>query len=388
MTLMTAPPEPGSLGALDEDLADGPVPPPPAPTRRRSRPWLWTLVTMVGLVLLAIPLGLQTRDGLTTTGPTVGAMPQEANGRPAGPAVSPDTSGPGTAERGRTTGTPGTDQSVPATPQEPVTGPRLARSAWLGLKVTDVTASASSVRTITGRADGQVLSEDVVTSPGPRGETGVGNIEPDSLPGASVSTNEARLVLRVPTGALDRVLVDLSGVGTVSYRSSRSADVTDSYVDTAARIETMEQAVRQARALLAKATDLGQIIDLENEVTRRQADLDSLRARLADLERRTTTADVTVTLWTDATERPSPAPSGFLSGLHDAWTGFLSSVGVIVTGLAVLLPWLFVGLAVALPVRAWLRRRRPTPTTPATTTPATTTPATTPPATTPPAGTD
>jgi hypothetical protein len=172
-----------------------------------------------------------------------------------------------------------------------------------------------------------------------------------------VPLDEARLVLRVPTDALDRVLVDLSGLGTVSYRSSRSQDVTDTYVDTAARIETMEQAVRQARALLVKATDLGQIIELENEVTRRQADLDSLRARLADLERRTTTADVTVTLWTNATERPTPVPSGFMAGLQDAWTGFLTSVAVIVTGLAVLLPWLLVGVLVAVPLRAWLRRR-------------------------------
>jgi hypothetical protein len=242
--------------------------------------------------------------------------------------------------------------------------------------VSNLIASATSVRTITDRAGGQVLSEDVVTAPGPGGDVGLGvggaigslpdgSLPGGSLPDASVAVDEAQLGLRVPTDALDRVLVDLSGLGTVSYRSSRSTDVTDSYVDTTARIQTMEQAVRQARSLLAKATDLGQIIDLENEVTRRQADLDSLRARLADLERRTTTADFTVTLWTNATERTSPSPSGFVGGLHDAWTGLLASVGVIVTGLAVLLPWLLVAVVVALPLRAWLRRRRGTPTGPA-----------------------
>jgi hypothetical protein len=377
MTLLTSTPGSAASNLSDEERTDLPSAPPPGRARRRH-PLLWTLVALGALVLLAVPLGLSARDRLTTTAPAIGAVPQEPPGRSAG--TSPN---PGTVDTGAAEGSPATaprapdqstpDQSAPATPLAPVTGPRLARSAWLGLKVTNLTAAASAVRTITDQADGQVISEDVVTTQGPGGEVGfgggpgVGDVGPGSQPGAPVSVNEARLVLRVPTNALDRVLVDLSGVGTVSYRSSRSQDVTDRYVDTEARIETMELAVRQARTLLAKATDLGQVIDLENEVTRRQADLDSLRARLADLDQRTTTADVTVALWTNATEPQSTTPSGFLSGLHDAWTGFLTSVGVIVTGLAVLLPWLLVGLVVALPLRAWLRRRRGSSTAPAAT---------------------
>jgi hypothetical protein len=335
---------------------------------------------MGALVLLAVPVGLLARDRLTTTVPAIGVGPQETQGRSSGASPSPGTvdtgaAGGRAAREGPATAPRTPDQPTPATPQEPVIGPRLARSAWLGLQVTNLTSSATAVRNLTDKADGQVLSEDVVTTAGPGGGVGVGgdvggDVEQGSWSGAPVSVNEARLVLRVPTHSLDRVLVDLSGIGAVSYRSSRSQDVTDSYVDTAARIETMEQAVRQARTLLAKATDLGQVIDLENEVTRRQADLDSLRARLADLEQRTTTAEVTVSLWTDAAERPSTTPSGFLGGLHDAWIGFLTSVGVIVTGLAVLLPWLLVALVVALPLRAWLRRRRGTAEGPAAAAPA------------------
>lgn len=367
MTLLTAPPDQAEPDPTDEDAAGGPTGPVPGPARARRRRWVWALLAIVAVVLIAIPLGLRARSGPSAIAPAiraeplVGAAPGQVDRSPA--EVAPDRATGDTRDTG--TVAPGKEQSAPNAPEEPVTGPRLARSAWLGLKVTDLTKSTNSVRTITDRADGQVLSEDVVTSPGPDGAVRLGDVAPGSVPGASVSTNEARLVLRVPTDALDRVLVELSGIGTVSYRSSRTEDVTDRYVDTAARIETMQQAVRQARDLLAKATDLGQIIDLENEVTRRQADLDSLRARLADLERRTTTADVTVTLWTDATERPTPRRSGFLAGLQDAWTGFLTSVGVIVTGLAVLLPWLLVALLVALPLRAWLRRRRGLPAAPA-----------------------
>lgn len=381
MTLLTAPPEPSASSPSDGERSDLASVPPPGRAPRRH-PLLWTLVAMGALVLLAIPLGLSAHDRVSPTVPAIGVGSQEPQGRSSGPSPSPGTGDTGAAEGGAPTAPRNPAQSTPATPQEPVIGPRLARSAWLGLKVTNLTAAATAVRTITDQADGQVLSEDVVTTQGPGGEAGlgggtaigggaaVGDVEPGFRPGAPVSVNEGRLVLRVPTNSLDRVLVDLSAIGTMSYRSSRTEDVTDSYVDTQARIETMEQAVRQARALLAKATDLGQVIDLENEVTRRQADLDSLRARLAGLEQRTTTADVTVTLWTSATQPPNTTSSGFLDGLHDAWTGFLTSVGVIVTGLAVLLPWLLVGLVAAVPVRAWLRRRRATSTASAAATPA------------------
>ena len=71
----------------------------------------------------------------------------------------------------------------------------------------------------------------------------------------------------------------------MSYRSSQSQDVTDAYTDTQARIEPMKDSIARVRALMAKATDLQQIVLLESELTRRQADLDSLHQRLAELDR-------------------------------------------------------------------------------------------------------
>ncbi len=109
-----------------------------------------------------------------------------------------------------------------------------------------------------------------------------------------VGVDEARMVLSVPAKALDDVLTQLSKIGSVSYRSSQSQDVTDSYIDTKARIQPMRDGIDRVRALLAKTTDLQQVITLESELSRRQADLDSLEQRLAKLDAMTTTSDVTV----------------------------------------------------------------------------------------------
>jgi hypothetical protein len=166
------------------------------------------------------------------------------------------------------------------------------------------------------------------------------------------------MVLNVPAKALDEVLTQLSRLGSVSYRSSQSEDVTDSYVDTRARIQPMRDGIDRLRALLAKTTDLQQVITLETELTRRQADLDSLTQRLAQLDAMTTTSDVTVSLWTDTTTAPTPVPSGngIATGLRSAWDSLLGSLTVVLTGLAALLPWLLVLVPLGLlGLRLWRR---------------------------------
>lgn len=325
-------------------------------TRGASKGWfhsrrVWLLGLLV-LVALAFPVGLHVRPG-------AGSATMSAGSAPAGPgpelgtgAASPDRLAKGAAPAPQ-----GAADAAPA--EQPVVGPKVARSAWLGIKVSDLVAASGTVRSVTTAAGGQVLSENVVTSPDPTG----GPAAPDggTVPVAPVGVDEARLTVRVPAGALDSVMTELSKVGTVSYRSSQSEDLTDSYVDTKARIGPMRDAVAQVRALLVKATNLSQVIQLENEVTRRQADLDSLESRLATLERRTTTSDVTVSLWTSATPA-APAPGGFVGQLRDSWTALLDSVAVILTGLAVLLPWLVLLTVAVLVGRRWWSRRAPAPT--------------------------
>jgi hypothetical protein len=163
-------------------------------------------------------------------------------------------------------------------------------------------------------------------------------------------------VLSVPAESLDKVLTELSRIGSVSYRSSQTQDVTDTYVDTKARIEPMRDGIERVRALLAKTTDLQQVITLESELTRRQADLDSLTQRLAQLDQMTTTSDVTLTLWTDATTPAAGSDEGITGGLRTAWDSLLGSVIVILTGLAALLPWLVVLVPVTLLVLRYRRR--------------------------------
>lgn len=322
-----------------------------------SRGWLHSrrvwLVALVVLVGVAFPVGLQFRPGGlggsagSASIADVGSVPEH---RPATAAPGADAASGSAADT--------TAQPAGAAGDAPVVGPKLARSAWLGIKVGNLVGASGEVRSLTAAAGGQVLSESVVTAPDPTGGPQVG-ASVDSSVGSTmpqVGVDEARLTVRVPAEKLDGLVADLSRIGAVSYRSSQSEDLTDSYVDVSARIGPMRDAVTQARALLAKATNLSQIIQLENEVTRRQADLDSLESRLATLDRRTTTSDVTVSLWTGSTPAP-PVTTGFVGQLREAWTGLLDSVAVLITGLAVILPWLLVLAVLVFVGRRWWGRR-------------------------------
>ncbi len=133
----------------------------------------------------------------------------------------------------------------------------------------------------------------------PQSDGGVARYGPEgSWP--SVGLHQARLTLSVPAEKLDSVLTQLSALGTVSYRSAQAQDVTATYVDTQARIDPARDSITRVRALMAKATDLQQLLVLESELTRRQSDLDALTQQLADLEQRTTMSEVTATMWTPA----------------------------------------------------------------------------------------
>ncbi|CAN7368487.1 DUF4349 domain-containing protein [Terrabacter sp. LjRoot27] len=336
------------------------------PARRRL---LAMVAGVVAVLALSIPLGLKALQGASSSGSSSSAAS-------AGEASRSDVTGNGVVGQDLA---PQPDATAGAKSPAADTGslgtgvagsvaviePKIARSAWLGIKVTDLTGSAARARVIATDAGGQVTSENVVTSVDPTGgPTGPGGVDPRLESGSSLPTvgvDEARMVLSVPAKTLDDVLTQLSKIGTVSYRSSQSQDVTDTYVDTKARIEPMQDGITRVRALLTKTTDLQQVILLESELTRRQAELDSLTQRLAQLDAMTTTSDVTVTLWTDATT-PVQTESGLTGGLRTAWDSLVGSLTVILTGLAALLPWLVLLVPLTLvALRLWRRRAAGTP---------------------------
>jgi hypothetical protein len=173
---------------------------------------------------------------------------------------------------------------------------------------------------------------------------------------------EAQLVLRVPAAGYSSALDALGKLGTEEARSGAQEDVTEAVVDLDARIQSQQASVNRTRALLAKANTIGEIVSVESELTKREADLASLQARKRSLADRVDLSTITVFLHSRETPPPTPVEpdSGFVAGLKSGWHAFVSSVKVLLTILGALTPFV---IAIGVPLWLlfwWLRRRRDT----------------------------
>lgn len=168
---------------------------------------------------------------------------------------------------------------------------------------------------------------------------------------------EARLELRVPADRFTAVVDELAGLGRTERREISTEDVTEQVVDLDARIATQQARVNSGRRLLAEAKNLSDLIMLESELAKREADLASLEAkkrRLADL---TALSTITAVLLGPQAKGPGDEPqTGFLAGLRGGWRAFVTSVRILLTVLGAVLPFL---IALGVPVFAaiWLVRR-------------------------------
>jgi hypothetical protein len=175
---------------------------------------------------------------------------------------------------------------------------------------------------------------------------------------------ESVITVRVPEPRLDDALTRMGSVGREIDRSTSSEDVTATIADLDSRVSTQARSVARVRDLLNRAKSLQDVVLLESEVARREADLESIQARQRALADQADLATVTVTLQTPppATAKPpTKDDEGFLVGLRQGWHAVLNSTTLVLTVLGALLP-----VTVALALLGWpsyllYRRLRPTP---------------------------
>lgn len=126
---------------------------------------------------------------------------------------------------------------------------------------------------------------------------------------------DASLTLRIPVKAFKESLAGFEALGTVTYRHVEAEDVTEQYVDVEARLKNKAALRDRLKQLLDKATDVKDVLAIETELNRVQADLDSMAARIKALKGQADLATVRLSL----RRRPILGPLGyFFKGL---WWG-------------------------------------------------------------------
>lgn len=158
-----------------------------------------------------------------------------------------------------------------------------------------------------------------------------GNVEAEERSSAG-RAGTALLRLRVPPAAFDATLGQLASLGDERTRRLGSENVSEQVVDLDSRLSTQRASVERVRALLGEAANLGEVVQIEAELTKRTADLESLQARLAALTAQVDLATITLRLTAaDAPVAAGSGPLGFSDGLREGWqalTAFGRAVGL------------------------------------------------------------
>lgn len=237
------------------------------------------------------------------------------------------------------------DGAAPAATTAPEAGPtaerQIVRTGALSLRSADLTVAADRLRQLAESMDGFVSSESIWV-------TG------DSTEATS------RIVFSVPAASMERFMAEAAKLGELVTRSVTARDVTEQVVDVEARIGTLRESIQRIRALMEKAGSITEIARVEEELTRRQSELESLLARQKTLKSQVERAPVTVTLLRPGQADPQ---NPFLTGLARGWEALQNSIAVLLTVVGGVLPFALIGAAIGWPLLRRFRRPTAPPTT-------------------------
>jgi len=184
---------------------------------------------------------------------------------------------------------------------------RIVLTAELRLRVADPDRAAQEAQAIARLRGGMVADE-----------------RTDRALDPSQGRSSTLLTLKVAPAEFDRALDELSRIGAVLSRQRTAKDVTDEVVDVDSRIESQRRSVERTRQLMAKATSITDIVALEGELSRREADLESLLKRQQALVAQTDLSTITVTIEVEPTKPASTGKKdddeGFVDAVGDAWS--------------------------------------------------------------------
>ena len=256
---------------------------------------------------------------------------------PAGTAApSADSTGSG--------GTPVDTQTGGSLPLPVPDNRYLAIDISFGLEVDDMTKGIDGVVALSDRHGGQIYERTI-------------NIADDR-------SSTASFVIKLPPKEIETAIAELDAIGVRRTVSQGTEDVTSQVVDINARLDTAQASLDRVRKLLEAATDLGQVLSLESQLTERETLVEQYQAMKRAIDARTSLATLRIHL----SLSPEPAAkavvppkasskSGIAKSFKSGWHGFVMALAAILIFVGYTAPFLVLA-AIAAAVLIPLTRRR------------------------------
>ena len=166
---------------------------------------------------------------------------------------------------------------------------------------------------------------------------------------------EIRMVFRVPAASFDDALLGLGRLGKIKDESSQGDDITEQYVDLAARLGAKIRQEARYLEILNEAKSVDEILQVERELDRIRAEIESMEGTLRFYDDRTDLATITLVL----REPAKITGVGFtlrdiLSEISEA---FLYNIRTVLVFMGAIVPWLLM-LALVVGIVLFVRGKR------------------------------
>jgi len=169
------------------------------------------------------------------------------------------------------------------------------------------------------------------------------------------------VTLQVPVNSFATVLARAQALGRASDLTTKATDVTGQYVDLQSRITALQASRQQYLTILAKATSVGDVLAVQEQIDSIQSQIEQLQGQLQLLTSQTSYSKLTVTV-SESTPTPPPSPlpeSGLVRAWHASVGGFVTGVeGVIRIAGPLLFALLLLGAVLAGGRGLWRRSQR------------------------------
>ncbi|SDH40407.1 DUF4349 domain-containing protein [Nonomuraea jiangxiensis] len=191
-----------------------------------------------------------------------------------------------------------------------------------------------------------------------------GYLSKEETSSADDSQDTATLEFKIPPDKYAAVVGRLGkDLGEQVSMNQGTEDVTLKVADVESRLKSAQRSLESLRELMKRADTIGQVLEVEREISSREADLESLQAQQKELAAQVSMATLTLQLVGPAAviEEPEEEPAGFLGGLKTGWDSLVSFTRGLLTLFGVLLPWMIFLLPVMAVIVFLTRRNRTRP---------------------------
>ncbi len=157
------------------------------------------------------------------------------------------------------------------------------------------------------------------------------------------------LNVRVPSEKLDLFINEIESLGNVTSKAVTSSDITNSYVDTQSRLNSLKTEETALLKLLENSGSLSDILDIQSRLSKIRSEIEALQTTINTYDEQVTYSLVTV--YIDEVEREAGNTDTFFGKVKEAFSTSLDNLGEFFQSLGVAIlggsPYIIIVAAVA-----------------------------------------